>query len=192
MIRLDGSLTHRSWRMKVLTFVMTLLISSTAYADRVTDAYLRQLSVLEQDLIPVIDSVPTERYGFRPFGGAFYNPRSFAEEVKHVATMIYVGAATVLEEPSPYGPGPSGNGPDAVQTKENIVDYFKGSLEYARRAMKSLTEKNLLDPVTTPSGTELRLEAASALISHAYIHYGEMMVYARWNGFVPPGANERR
>src|SRR6266851_4569438 len=117
--------------MKWVLFVLSLLLSAPAYADSVSDAYLRQLSTLEQDLIPLADAVFTEQYPFRPT----YDAPTFREQVKHVATSMYLTAAIILEEPSPYGPGPSGNGPDAVQTKEHTLDYLRSAVEYARRAM---------------------------------------------------------
>ena len=174
--------------MKFAIFLASVLLSGTASADPVTDAYLRQLSLVEQDLVPLVEVVPTERYGFRPTGGAFYDVRSFGEQVKHLATMIYMTSAIVLEEKSPYGPGTHDNGPDAIQTKENIVDYFRSALEYARRAMKSLTEKNHLDPLPTYLGTQLRIEVANTVMYHCYEHYGQMVVYARMNSVVPPAS----
>ena len=174
--------------MKFAVFVATVLLSGAAYADPVSDAYLRQLSRLEQDLLPLAEVVPTERYLFRPVGGAFNDVRTFGEQVKHIATMIYVTAAIVLEEKSPYGPGINDNGPDTIQTKENIVDYLRSAFEYARRAMRSLTEKNHLDPLPTSLGTQLRIEVASAVMDHSYNHYGQMVVYARWNSVVPPAS----
>jgi hypothetical protein len=170
--------------MKIAIFLVSVLLSATVHADPVSDAYLRQLSVLEQDLVPLIEAVPTERYGFRPTDDV----RTFGEQVKHAATMIYMTAAIVLEEPSPYGPGTNDNGPDLIQTKENIVDYLKASLEYARRAMKSLSEKNHLDPLKTYFGTQLRIEVAAGVMYHSYNHYGQMVVYARLNRIVPPAS----
>jgi hypothetical protein len=169
-----------------VVLMCALVVNGTAYADPVSDAYLRQLSLLEQDLIPLVEAVPTERYGFRPTGGVFYDERTFGEQIKHVATTMYMAAAIVLGEQSPYGPGPDDNGPGAVQTKENTVDYLKSAFEYARRAMKSLNEKNLFDPVTTSRGTERRIDVAAVIMSHSYSHYGEMVVYARMNSIVPP------
>jgi len=105
-----------------------------------------------------------------------------------VATMIYMTSAIVLEEKSPYGPGTNDNGPDDVTSKDAIVAYLKSSIAYARKAMASLTEQNALDPLKTYFGSQPRAEVASGLAYHSYDHYGQMVVYARMNGIVPPAS----
>ena len=84
-------------------------------------------------------AMPADGYEFRPTGGAFDDVRTFGEQVKHAATMIFMTAAIVLEEKSPYGPGVNDNGPGDVQGKDQIVEYLEASIRYARKAMASLT-----------------------------------------------------
>ena len=96
-------------------------------------------------MVILAEAFPAEKYDFRPTSGAFADVRTFGEQVKHVATMMYMTAAIVLQEKSPYGPGTNDNGPDSVQGKEEIVAYLKQSIAYARRAMASLDERNQLD-----------------------------------------------
>jgi hypothetical protein len=54
--------------------------------------------------------------------------------------------------------------------------------------MSSLTEKNALDPLKTYFGSQSRIEVAAGLTYHSYDHYGQMVVYARMNGIVPPSS----
>jgi hypothetical protein len=150
--------------------------------------YMKQLELVEQDLVGLAEAMPAEAYGFRPAGGACDGVRTFAEQVKHVATMIFMTAAIVLEERSPYGPGTGDNGPDAIEGKPQIVDYLKRSIAYAASAMASVTEQNRLDPIRTYFGSQTREEIATALTFHSYNHYGQMVVYARMNGVVPPSS----
>jgi hypothetical protein len=102
--------------------------------------------------------------------------------------MIYMTAAIVLEEKSPYGPGPGDNGPAAIRSKAEVLEYLQGSLAYARKAMSSLTEKNQLDPVKTYFGPMARSAVAAGIAYHSFNHYGQMVVYARMNGIVPPSS----
>lgn len=167
---------------------MLALASPALAGDRVTDMHMKQLDLVEQDLVRLAEAMPAEAYGFRPSAGAFDGVRTFGEQVKHVATMIFMTAAIVLQEKSPYGPGPNDNGPDDIQGKAQIVDYLKRSITYARRAMGSLNEINQLDPLKTYFGTQSRVEVAAGLTYHSYNHYGQMVVYARMNGVVPPAS----
>ena len=102
--------------------------------------------------------------------------------------MIYMTAAIVLEEKTPYGPGVNDNGPDSIRSKEEILEYLQGSLAYARKAMSSLTEKNQLDPIQTYFGPMARVAVAAGVAYHSFNHYGQMVVYARMNGIVPPSS----
>jgi len=156
--------------------------------NRVATIFQNQLSLVESDIVGLAAAMPSEKYDFRPTDGEFTGVRTFGEQVKHVATMIYMTSAIVLEEKSPYGPGTNDNGPDDVHGKDAIVAYLKASIAYARKAMASLTEQNALDPLKTYFGSQPRAEVASGLAYHSYDHYGQMVVYARMNGIIPPAS----
>jgi hypothetical protein len=157
-------------------------------ADRVSGLYNRQVDLVEANLVGLARAMPAEKYAFHPTAGAFDNVRTFGDQVKHAATMIYMTAAIVLGERSPYGPGSNDNGPEGVAGKDQIVDYLEGAIAYARRAMSSLTEQNHLDPLETYFGLQPRAEVAAGVAYHSYNHYGQMVVYARMNGIVPPAS----
>ena len=108
--------------------------------DRVADMYARQVDLVEHDLVGLAGAMPADTYDFRPTAGEFAGVRTFGEQVKHAATMIFMTAAIVLQEKSPYGPGTNDNGPSDVQGKAQIVAYLEDSIRYARKAMASLTE----------------------------------------------------
>jgi hypothetical protein len=97
-------------------------------------------------------------------------------------------AAIVLEERSPYGPGTNDNRPDSVRSKDEIDEYLQSSLAYARKAMSSLTIKNHLDPVKTYFGPMAKADVAAGVAYHSFDHYGQMVVYARINGVIPPSS----
>jgi len=155
-------------------------------ADQVGDAYLRHVDLIRHEVVSLAEAMPSDKYDFRPTGGV----RTFGEQLKHVATMIYMASAVVLQEKPPYGPGRNDNGPDTVLSKEQIVEYLKASVDYAKRAMASLTEGNHLDPIKTYFGTQLRIEVADAMVYHTFDHYGQMVIYARMNGIVPPASRK--
>ena len=155
-------------------------------ADPVADAFLKQVDLVESDLVGLARAMPADAYDFRPTSGAFEGVRTFGEQVRHAATMIFMTAAIVLEEKSTYGPGVNDNGPGDIQGKDRIVEYLESSIRYARKAMSSLTTKNHLDPLKTYFGSQPRMEVAAGVAYHSYNHYGQMVVYARMNGVVPP------
>jgi len=149
---------------------------------------LNQLELVKHDLLGLARAMPEEQFDFRPREGAFADARTFGEQVKHTATVIFLTAAIVLEERSPHPPGTGDNGPDEVQGKAQIVAYLERALEYAARALASVTEANRLDRVSTYFGAQTREEVAAGIAYHSYNHYGQMVVYARLTGIVPPSS----
>ena len=148
--------------------------------------YDDQLSLVEDAVVSLAEAMPAPSYDFSPTLGTFAGVRTFGEQVKHVATMIYMTSALVMEERSPHGPGTHNNGPDEVQSKEEIIRFLKDSIAYSRKAMASLTEANHLEPVRSAFGQMSRSAVAAGVAFHSFTHYGQMVVYARMNGIVPP------
>lgn len=167
---------------------MTNAFAQVPGGNRVSTIFQNQLSLVENDVVRLAEAMPADKYDFRPSGGEFTGVRTFGEQVRHVATMIYMTAAIVLEEKSPYGPGTNDNGPDDITGKDAILAYLNASIAYARKAMASLNEQNALDPLKTYFGLQPRAEVASGVAYHSYDHYGQMVVYARMNGIVPPAS----
>jgi hypothetical protein len=157
-------------------------------SNRVADMYQKEVDLVEHDLVSLAEAMPADKYDFRPSSGAFENVRTFGEQIRHAATMIYVTAAIVLEEKSPFGPGTNDNGPDEVQGKALIVEYLRNSIAHARKAMASLNERNQLDPLRTYFGSQPRVAVAAGIAFHSYDHYGQLVVYARMNGVTPPAS----
>jgi hypothetical protein len=166
--------------------VLLLAAGALMPADRVAAMYLHDMDLVENDVLSLAQAMPAGKYNFAPKDGNFEDVRTFGDQVKHLATMIYMTAAISLKEKSPYGPGKANNGPDDVRTKDEIIAYLKGSFAYARKAMNALTEANHLDPVPTYFGPMPRAGVISGVTYHSFNHYGQMVVYARMAGVVPP------
>ena len=174
----------------MLRVAIPLLVMSTALfaADPVAKMYEHQVELVENDVLSLARAMPADRYGFVPKEGNFKDVRTFGEQIKHLATMIYMTAALSMKERSPYGPGTNNNGPDEVRTKDQIIEYLQASLAYARKASTALTVENHLDPVPTYFGPMPRADVLAGVAYHSFNHYGQMVVYARMNGVVPPGS----
>jgi hypothetical protein len=171
--------------------IAIIALDPSMAADRVMKMYEDQLRLVEEDVGGLARAMPAEKYNFAPAGEGHAGVRTFGEQVRHVATMIYMTAAIVLEEKTPYGPGRNDNGPDGLESKEEIIKYLDGSLAYARKAIATLSEKNQMDPLNTYFGPMPRVSVAAGIAYHSFDHYGQMVVYARMNGVVPPASKQR-
>jgi DinB superfamily len=140
----------------------------------------------ERLLVPAADAMPEAKYSFAPSNGEFSGVRTFAEQVKHLAAANYqLGAATLGEDP-PAGTA-NETAPDAVKTKEQIVDYLKGSFACLHRAAAALNEKNMNDPIAS-KGNRTRLQMLIDALVHSSNHYGQTVEYLRMNNIVPPAS----
>jgi uncharacterized damage-inducible protein DinB len=169
---------------------VALLTSSTGFgAGPLTEVFDGQLKAVENDVVSLAEAMPADKYDFAPTDGAFKGVRTFGSQVKHIATVIYMVSSSVLGEKPPVDIGTDDNGPAALKTKAELVAYLKGALAFGHKAMAALNEKNQLDQVKSPFGGSMRrVEAASMAAWHSFDHYGQIVVYARMNGIVPPAS----
>jgi uncharacterized damage-inducible protein DinB len=172
-----------------------LWLSTTALgaeAPTIARLYDGQLTSIERDIVPLAEAMPAEKYNFAPTQGEFKGVRTFAQQAKHVAAVIYLVAAAAQNEKPPVETGGE-LGPDALNGKDQIVKFLKDSFAYAHKATQALNEKNQLELVKSPFGEgEITRGGAMSIASwHSFDHYGQMVVYARMNGIVPPASRQR-
>lgn len=150
-----------------------------------------QLKMVESEFVSLAEAMPANHYNFAPAHGEFKGVRTFGEQIKHVASVTYIVAAALKGEKPPVDTGGE-TGPASVKTKEEIVKYAKDAFAYAHTAVETLTAQNLLDEIPSPfgEGESSRLDDANTLAWHAFDHYGQMVVYARMNGIVPPASRK--
>jgi uncharacterized damage-inducible protein DinB len=151
----------------------------------------RQISQLEKQVIAVAEAMPEDKYDYVPTNLNLKDSkdpmRSFAFEVKHIATANYAFWSPITGDPVPAGiKGP--NGPEDIKTKAEIVKYLKDSYALGHKAAATLTSDNLTDQLTTFQGKAPRLFLATFAVAHGYDHYGQMALYLRMNGITPPGS----
>lgn len=171
-----------------LAGLMGLTTGTLEAQDPVATMYDEQVTLVEHEVVSLAEAMPADAYDFAPTEGRFAGMRSFGEQVTHLATMIYMTSALVLEERSPYGPGTHNNGPDELRSKDNVLPYLTDAIAYARRAVATLTVDNHLDPVPSAFGSIPRSAVAAGIAFHSFNHYGQMVVYARMNGVIPPAS----
>src|SRR6266478_5337308 len=144
---------------------------------------------LERDFVPAAEAMPEDKYSFAPTNGEFKGVRTFAEQIKHVAAVNYIFGAAILSEKVPVDVGDE-SGPASLTTKADILKYLKDSYAYVHKAVATINEKNVAETVRSPfgEGSVSRLGLATSVPAHGYDHYGQMVVYLRMNGIVPPAS----
>ena len=157
------------------------------------EAIDRALSIVERQFTSAADAMPEDKYSFAPTSGEFKGVRTFAQQVKHVASANYFFASGILEEKPPVDPGGE-NGPDSLKSKSEIMKFLNDSFAYLHKALDKLSEKNQLDQIASPEGGDrkiTRLSMATFSVAHPLDHYGQMVEYLRMNGIVPPASRQQ-
>ncbi len=183
---------------RLLTVVLLIALATTAFAQgsapapkpqpTVTSVLDRSLSQIEKEFVDAADAMPEDKYNFAPTSGEFKGVRTFAEQVKHAAATNYLIFAAVLGEKSPAS---DENGP-ALKTKAEIMKYLRDSFAYGHKAVATINEKNLVEEIKSPfgRGTATRLGLTTLIAVHGSNHYGQMVVYLRMNGIIPPASRK--
>src|SRR6202048_3754165 len=133
----------------------------------------RLTSNIEHEFVTAAEAMPEDKYSFAPTNGEFKGVRTFAQQVKHVAAVNYIFGAAILSEKVPVDVGDE-SGPASVKTKAEILSYLKDSFAYVHKAVETVNEKNLVDPLKSPfgEGSVTRLGLATSVAAHGFDHTG--------------------
>jgi hypothetical protein len=161
----------------------------------ITSVLESQLSSGEREITDAADAMPEDKYSFAPTNGEFRGVRTFAQQVKHIATVNNQFFGGILEQSS-EAPGRQferENGPDSIQTKAQIMEYLRGSFALGHKAIATINGDNAFSSIRKPPTPFLRTSAAIAIFdcAHSMDHYGQMVEYLRDNGIVPPASRQR-
>jgi uncharacterized damage-inducible protein DinB len=161
----------------------------------ITSVLDMQLSIEEREITGAADSMPEDKYSFAPTNGEFKGVRTFAQQVKHIATTNDRVFGAILGQPpaTPASQFEAENGPDSVQTKAQIMEYLKESFALGHKAIATINAENAFVDLEKSPIPFLRTPAAIVIFdcAHSMDHYGQMVEYLRDNGIVPPASRQR-
>lgn len=143
--------------------------------------YGKLLGLLEKEFVSTAEAMPDDKFNFSPTQGEFKGVRSFGEQLKHVAESNYYFFGGNMSQADMKAKS------DAIEkltSKADILQALKDSLTLAHSYIDGITPENAF--VTTEHGT--RAGMASFGLAHMMDHYGQMVVYLRMNGVVPPAS----
>jgi uncharacterized damage-inducible protein DinB len=166
-------------------------IADTVLAQERANFRLLLTGAVRRNIVDAAVAMPANKFGFAPTAGEFSNVRTFGREVKHLAATNYILAAAALGESAPADAGDE-QGPDSVITKAQHIAYLERSFDALAKAIDAIGDRRI--PVKTSpispfqGGTATRLSLIAEALIHSYDHYGQMVVYLRMNGIVPPAS----
>jgi hypothetical protein len=164
--------------------------------ETVATALMRTFGNQEYEFRSAAEAMPADKYDFRPaVQGKFTEPapfgptelRTFGEHIKHVACANFAFAAELDGKKPPEACDKGG--PSPAKTRAQLLTYLRDSFAALNKSMNAITSKNMYEPIEGPyAGPNTRLGLAGVAIWHAADHYGQIVIYLRLNGIVPPAS----
>jgi uncharacterized damage-inducible protein DinB len=132
-------------------------------------------------LVNAADAMPDDKFGYKPTPAQ----RSYGEQIMHVVQINQFVAGVLGKTPAP-----------AINlkaaTKAEVTTALRQSMDYWEVVLKEFTDQQLNERVAVPPGplglSASRQRAIYWCMQHNWDIYGQMVVYLRLNGIVPPAS----
>jgi len=155
-------------------------------ADPELKVVLDSWNEIGRKLTAMAEDFPEDKYDFKPTPAQ----RSFAEQLLHAAGSMYYFTNPVMGQKPPAAEDPKR---EQYKTKADIVAFVKKSVADGAAAIQSKGEKGLTTEVVYFANQKARvLDMAYGLIEHSGEHYGQLVVYYRLAGLVPPESRPKK
>ena len=166
---------------------VTILLSAPAFAAQESpgQVYAQLFSSQAEEVVAAAEAMPADKYNFVPASGEFKGVRTFAQQVTHIAEAQYFFFAG-------FGVKPTIDPKTITKLtgKDDVVKALKDSYAFAQQAMKTITPENAFEKIAEVDGADTRASIAAFGLAHTNDHYGQMVVYLRMNGIVPPASRK--
>ena len=156
-------------------------------ADSPSKVLLDSWNDIGRKLIAMAEDFPEDKYDFKPTPAQ----RSFAEQLLHAANANYFFTNAALGQKMPAEEDPKRSD---YKTKADVVAFVKKALADGAAAIKSKGDKGMSDTIVDPfEHKQFRIsDAAYNFIEHSGEHYGQLAVYYRVAGLVPPESRPKK
>jgi uncharacterized damage-inducible protein DinB len=145
--------------------------------------YAKLFSGQEEEVVSAAEAMPADKYNFAPTNGTFQGVRTFAQQVTHIASSQYYFFGNFDVKSSV-----DSDAIDKLTKKDDIVKALKDSYAFAHQAIETITVENAFEEFGEHKSTRAGLAAVG--LAHTNDHYGQMVVYLRMNGIIPPASRK--
>ena len=151
-----------------------------------SQALLEQWNETGNKLIAMAEDFPEDKYEYKPHPDS----RTFAANLIHASASMYYFTDIAQGKKPRYSDDPKR---DELKTKAQVVSFVKKCVADGADAIKAKGDKGLNDTVNDGGPRLVRVsELGYGLIEHSGEHYGQLVVYYRNNGMVPPESRPKK
>jgi uncharacterized damage-inducible protein DinB len=151
-----------------------------------SQAILEQWNDVGRKLVAMAEDFPEDKYEYKPHPDS----RTFAANLIHVSASMYYFTDIAQGQKPRYSDDPKR---DDLKTKAQVVAFVKKCVQDGADVIKAKGDKWLNDSVNDGEPHLVRIsDLAYGLIEHSGEHYGQLVVYYRNNGLVPPESRPKK
>ncbi len=175
---------HRSLVI-VLTMAMAGGGTLRAQSNPLSADVKRDYKSVRDYFIRAAEKMPEADYGFKPSPDV----RSFGQQVAHVADDQYNLCAPARGETRKAAYTEIEN---TLSKKADLVAALKEAFAYCDGAYDALTDASGAEIVNFGKGSRTRFAMLNWNLWHTWEHYGNVVVYLRMKGLVPPSSEGKQ
>jgi uncharacterized damage-inducible protein DinB len=197
-----GPLDGRKISMKIYPFLLSLCLAAAFAlpaaaqnnnsnaaikpADSPAKVLLDSWNDIGRKLVAMAEDFPEDKFDFKPTPAQ----RSFIEQVLHASGANYYFINAAEGKKPPEGDPKR----DQFKTRADLVAFVKKSFADGAALIQAKGDKGLSDTFVDPfSHQYVRVgDYAWGFIEHSGEHYGQLVVYYRLSGLVPPESRPKK
>ena len=164
-------------------------IAASAQTPTIPGELLKDWQAQKETMLKIADAMPAEKFNFKSTPAQ----RTYAEQILHVAganveLLQLLGAKTKL--PFEVVPTDMATFGLKMTDKAAVMKALSDSYDYGEAVMKELGPGAMTEVVKGPPwiGQATRAKMVWYTLGHTQDIYGQMAVYLRLNGIVPPAS----
>jgi uncharacterized damage-inducible protein DinB len=173
-------------RLSVMVLAMTLAggTACRAQSNPLSAGVKADYTNIRNYFIRAAEKMPEASYGFKPTPEV----RSFGQQVAHVADDQYNLCAPVKGETRQAAYTAL---EDTLSAKADLLAALKQAFAYCDGAYDALTDATAADMVTFGKSSRTKMSMLNWNVWHTWEHYGNVVVYLRLKGLVPPSSERK-
>jgi uncharacterized damage-inducible protein DinB len=176
------AMLHACVAVLVIATAMPSFLCAQTPAPSITKEMAAGFQRASNDILDIAEAMPAEKYGYKPTP----EMSTFSDQLVHVAGIVQRFVDTskgVKMEAAHHG----------AMAKPEVIALLKKTFQSGQDSLAQLSDAQLLEPVKFPFGdrTVTRFTYWQGPLYQLRNHHGQLVVYLRMNGIVPPTTARR-
>jgi uncharacterized damage-inducible protein DinB len=161
--------------------LMLVVTAQSSAAQSINAEMVKDWNDLKGTMDKIAAAMPEDKFTFK----ATPAQRDYGQQIMHIAQVNF----KILQAVGAKVPAPAID--LKATTKAGIIKAMDDSFDFGLAILKEQTDQTMLQPAAMPPGfmgPSSKARIFTFLIGHTWDIYGQMAVYLRLNGVVPPAS----